>query len=324
MSMSPTQPQFNHVVAFEVSKHELVVHILPADTGERIPNSKTAIRRLLRREHKRNQQHALGALLVVCEATGGYERHILAEAAALGLASHRAHGSRTRMFARYRGKRAKTDPIDARLLALYGRTTPDLQLHRPPAPELEGLRALRKRRDELKQMLRMETNRTEHAAHPRIKASLARHRTQLEAECKALEAEIEALIEATPDLQRKARLMQSVKGVGPGTAAAILAYLPELGTLSKAQAAGITGLAPHANDSGQHNGTRHIGGGRKTVRTSLYMAALVARTHNPKLKAFAQDLRARGKPNKLVLTAIMRRLVVILNGVLKTNQPARA
>lgn len=324
MSMSPTQPQFNHVVAFEVSKHELVVHILPADAGERIPNSKTAVRRLLKREHKRNQQHALGALLVVCEATGGYERHILAEAAALGLASHRAHGSRTRMFARYRGKRAKTDPIDARLLALYGRSTPDLQLHQPPGPELTALRELRIRRDQLMQMLRMEKNRTEHAAHPRIKASLQQHCKWLEAECKALEAQIAALIEATPDLNHKARLMQSVKGVRPGTAAAILAHLPELGTLSKAQAAGIAGLAPHANDSGQHSGTRHIGGGRKSVRTGLYMAALVAKTFNPRLKAFAQALRARGKPNKLILTAIMRKLVVILNAVLKTNQPARA
>lgn len=324
MSMSPTQPQFNHIVAFEVSKHELVVHTLPADAGERIANTKAAVRRLLRREHKRNQAQDLGPLLVVCEATGGYERHVLAEAAALGLASHRAHGSRTRMFARYQGRRAKTDPIDARLLALYGRSTPELQLHQPPGPELAALRELRIRRDQLMQMLRMEKNRTEHALHPRIKASLRQHCKWLEAECKALQAQIAALIEATPDLNHKARLMQSVKGVGPGTAAAILAHLPELGTLSKAQAAGITGLAPHANDSGQHSGARHIGGGRKSVRTSLYMAALVAKTFNPKLKAFALALRARGKPNKLILTAIMRKLVVILNAVLKTNQPARA
>ena len=248
MSMSPTQPQFNHIVAFEVSKHELVVHILPADTGERIANTKAAVRRLLRREHKRNRAQDLGPLLVVCEATGGYERHVLEQAAALEVPAHRAHGSRTRLFARYQGKRAKTDPIDARLLALYGRATPELPLHRPPAPELEALRALRKRRDELKQMLRMELNRLEHATHPRIKASLARHLAQLEAECKDLEAAIATLIETTPDLNHKARLMQSVKGVGPGTAGAILAYLPELGTLSKAQAAGITGLAPHANE----------------------------------------------------------------------------
>ncbi len=323
MSMSPTPSQFNHVVAFEVSKHELVVHILPADTGERIVNTAAAVRRLLKREHKRGQAQDLGVLLVVCEATGGYERHVLAQAGGLGLATHRAHGSRTRLFARYQGKRAKTDPIDARLLALYGRATPDLHLYQAPGPELAALRELRVRRDQLIQMLRMEKNRMQHAAHPRSKASLRQHCKWLEGECKALQAQIATLIETSPDLSHKARLMQSIKGVGPGTAAAILAHLPELGTLTKAQAAGITGLAPHANNSGQHRGTRHIGGGRKSLRTSLYMAALVARTFNPKLKAFAQTLRARGKPNKLILTAIMRKLVVILNAVLKTNQPAR-
>lgn len=321
--MSPTDVRFNHVVAFEVSKHELVVHILPADTQERLANSAAAVRRLLRREQRRNYKQDLGALLVVCEATGGYERHVIAEAAALELATHRAHGTRTRLFARYQGKRAKTDPIDAGLLARYG-LNPDLPLHRPPAPQLEALRALRKRRDELKQMLRMELNRMEHALQPRIKASLTRHRRHLEAECKALEAEIATLIETTPDLRHKASLMRSVKGIGPATVAACLAYLPELGTLSKAQAAAITGLAPHANDSGKHRGARHIGGGRKNVRTSLYMAALVARTFNPRLRTFAQTLKARGKPNKLILTAIMRKLVVILNAVLKSGEPARA
>jgi transposase len=322
MNMSPTQPEFNHVVAFEVSKHELVVHMLPADTQERIANTGVAVRRLLKREHRRNVQQQLGPLLVVCEATGGYERAVLAEAAALDLATHRAHGSRTRMYARYHGKQAKTDPIDARLLARYGHTTPDLPLHRPPSPEHETLRALRNRRDELLQMLRMELNRLEHAHDRKIKGSLARHCKLLKAEADALEAEIAALIQATPEFRHKAGLMRSVKGVGPLTVAACLAYLPELGTLSKAEVAALAGLAPHANDSGQHRGARHIGGGRKTVRTSLYMAALVARSCNPRLRAFANTLKARGKPNKLVLTAIMRKLVVILNAVLKSGMPA--
>lgn len=323
MNMSPTQPEFNHVVAFEVSKHELVVHILPADTQEHIANTGAAVRRILRREHKRNCQQQLGSLLVVCEATGGYERTVLTEAAALELSTHRAHGSHTRMYARYR-KRAKTDPIDARLLAHYGRTTPGLPLHRPPSPEHETLRALRNRRDELLQMQRMELNRLEHAHDRKIKASLARHCKLLKAEADALQAEIAALIEATPEFRHKASLMRSVKGVGPLTVAACLAYLPELGTLSKAEVAAIAGLAPHANDSGQHRGARHIGGGRKTVRTSLYMAALVARSCNPKLRAFANTLKARGKPNKVVLIAIMRKLVVILNAVLKSGLPAKA
>lgn len=173
-------------------------------------------------------------------------------------------------------------------------------------------------------MLRMELNRSEHAQPGLPKASLSRHRKWLEAEHRTLEAEIAALIRTTPELSRKADLMQSITGIGPKTAAACLAYLPELGEMSKAQAASLTGLAPHANESGRQRGTRHIAGGRKAVRASLYMAALVASTRNPKLKAFAQSLRARGKPNKLILTAIMRKLVVILNAVIRSGLPAYA
>ncbi|MEH6718404.1 MAG: transposase [Aurantimonas endophytica] len=114
-----------------------------------------------------------------------------------------------------------------------------------------------------------------------------------------------------------------MKGVGPHTAAAILAYLPELGTFSKAQAAAITGLAPHVNDSGTQRGARHIGGGRKIVRDSVYRAALVARSFNPRLRAFAENLKARGMLNKLVLIAIMRKLIVILNVVIASDQLAR-
>lgn len=322
MSMTPTTSRFNHIVAFEVSKAELVVHTLPADTQQRIKNTSAAVRRLLEREVQRNLRLGPGAMLIVCEATGGYERHVLDAAAALGLNLHRAHGSRTRMFARFNGRRAKTDKIDARLIAQYG-LTPGLELHRQPSPELEAIRALRRRRDDIAQMLRMEHNRTEHTRLPRLKASLSRHRKWLTLELKAIEAEIEDLIAKTPELARKAALMRSVKGVGPKTVAAILAYLPEIGTLTKAQAAALTGLAPHANDSGTLAAPRHIGGGRATIRACLYMAALVARSCNQKLKAFAQALRQRGKPNKLILTAIMRRLIVILNAVIASGQPAR-
>jgi transposase len=321
--MPPTPPRFNHIVAFEVSKAELVVHTLPADRQQTIANTPAAVRRLLKAEQRSNHELGPGPLLVVCEATGGYERHVLEAAHALGLATHRAHGSRTRLFARFNGKLAKTDKIDARLIARYG-LTPDLPLHVPPSPEQAALRQLRQRRDEIQQMLRMEANRTEHASLKRLRTSLHQHKRWLQDELKAIEAEIADLIGHSPELGRKATLMQSLKGVGPHTAAAILAYLPEIGTLSKATAAAICGLAPIANDSGKHNGRRHISGGRAAIRASLYMAALVARHHNPTIKAFAQNLKQRGKPNKLILTAIMRKLIVILNAVVASRQPARA
>lgn len=323
MIMNPSEPRFNHIVAFEVSKQELVVHTLPADRQQRIANTPRAVHLLLAAEQRANLKLGLGALLVVCEATGGYERHVLDQAGRLGLAVHRAHGSRTRLFARFNGKLAKTDAIDARLIARYG-LTPGLPLYTPPAPELAALRQLRQRRDEIAQMLNMELNRTEHARLKRLTTSLARHTAWLQSELVALEAEIESLIDTSSELSRKARLMRSVKGVGPKTVAAILAYLPEIGDLSKAQVGGITGLAPLANDSGQHTGRRQISGGRANLRASLYMAALVAKNHNPRLKAFAAQLRSRGKPNKLILAAIMRKLIVIINAVLVSGTPARA
>lgn len=323
MTMTPTASRFNHIVAFEVSKHQLVVHTLPSDRQQRIDNTAVSVRRRLKAEQRANRKLGLGPLLVVCEATGGYERHVLAAATELGLPSHRAHGSRTRLFARFNGKAAKTDTIDARLIAQYGLTA-GLMLYDPPSPEQAALRQLRRRRDEIQLMARMEANRTEHASLKRLRTSLARHKAWLEAELKAIEAEIEDLIATTPELDRKATLMQSLKGVGPKTAAAILAYLPEIGTLSKAQVAAICGLAPIANDSGQHEGRRHIAGGRAPLRASLYMAALVARHRNPTIRAFANALKQRGKPNKLILTAIMRKIIVILNAVIASAQPARA
>jgi len=320
--MPPTPSRFNHIVAFEVSKASLVVHTLPADRQQTIDNTPVAVRRLLRAEQRTNLKLGLGPMLMVCEATGGYERHVLEAADAQGLALHRAHGSRTRMFARFNGKLAKTDAIDARLIARYGLTI-DLPLYTPPSPEQVALRQLRQRRDEIGLMLRMEANRTEHATLKRLKTSLTRHQAWLKQELDAIETEIEDLIGNTPELHRKATLMRSLTGIGPHTVAAILAYLPEIGTLSKATVAAISGLAPIAQDSGKHSGKRHIAGGRATLRASLYMAALVACYRNPTLRAFAQSLRERGKPNKLILTAVMRKLIVILNAIVASGQPAR-
>lgn len=317
------QPQrFHHIIAFEVAKQNLTVHVLPDDRQEVVANSQAAVRRVLRREAARNQKTGLGSMLVVCEATGGYERHVLDGAAELNVALHRAHGSRTRFFARYLGL-AKTDPIDARMLARYGRDTPDLRLYRPPAQQDLALRALRKRRDELAVMLRMETNRLEHARQPRVLASIRTHAKAMTKELAALDAEIATLIAATPHLDRKARLMRTLKGIGPVTAAACLAYLPELGALTKGQLARLAGLAPIANDSGTLSSPRHIAGGRSKIREPLYMAALVAIVHNPAIAAFASSLRQRGKPAKLVIVAVMRKLLIILNAILRDGQPAR-
>ena len=193
-------------------------------------------------------------MLVVCEATGGYERHVLAICLELGVAVHKAHGSRVRYFARYLGLLAKTDPIDARVLALYGLKTTDLRLYVPPAPEALALRDLRTRRDQLQQMLFAELNRLEHARHLSVSRSLKAHIASLRKALAALEAEIAACLKASETLARKARLMKTLKGVGPATVAAILAYMPEIGAFTKAGAACMAGLAPINDDSGKSKG----------------------------------------------------------------------
>lgn len=324
----PTVPAirspFNHVVAFEVSKGQLVVHALPADEQCCIANRPQAVRRLLKAEIKRNRKDGHGPLLIVCEATGGYERHVLDAAIELGLAVHRAHGTRVRFFAHYLGRAAKTDPIDARMLAQYGRQTEDLRLYVPPPPECQALRALQARRAELQDMMIAETNRLEHVRYKSVLKSLRAHIAVLEAQLKAIEAEIAELVGTTDSLREKVRLMRTVKGVGLITATTLLAYLPDIGQLSKGQVARRTGLAPINNDSGKTRAPRHVEPGRREIRRCLYMAAVVAARFNPVLREFAQRLKARGYPFKYVITAVMRKLVVILNAVLRTGQPCKA
>ncbi|WP_299553708.1 IS110 family transposase, partial [uncultured Tateyamaria sp.] len=230
---------------------------------------------------------------------------------------------RTRNFAKYLGLSAKTDAVDARMLALFAAKSEDLRLWQPPSKETVELRGLRRRRDDLAQMIRKEQNRLEHQQIKAVERSLKRHVRAMTKEVDELDAQIVKLVASTPEFRRKSDLLTSVVGVGPKTAAACLAYVPELGSLTKGEAAAIVGLAPHAQDSGTLKGHRRISGGRREVRASLYMAALSTLRYDPMMQSFARRLRARGKPAKVAITAIMRKLIVILNAVLKTGEPAR-
>lgn len=317
--MNPPTKRFNRIIAFEVAKHALVVHILPQDRQRRVANTASAVRKVLAAALACGD----GEILVVCEATGGYEKHVLDAACALGIACHRAHGARVRHFARYMGAAAKTDAIDARMLALYAQRAEQLRLYRPPAVEQKAVRALKSRRDELLHMQIAETNRIEHVEHASVRASLRTHVRILKLQLARIERELAQLIAATPRLCEQARLMQSVKGVGAETTAAIIAYFPELGSLSKGQAARLAGLAPIARDSGKASAPRHIEPGRASLRRTLYMAAVAAIRFNPGLRAFAAKLKAKGKPFKLIAAAVMRKLVVILNAVLASGEPTR-
>jgi transposase len=323
MTMSPTHRAFNHVVAFEIAKDTLTVHVLPGGEQHTLANKPKTIRKLLLREMRRNAEAELGRLLVICEATGRYDRHVLEIGVELGLALHRAHGSRVRDFARYKGFGAKTDRVDAHVLALYGLEAKDLRLYQPDSPEIVALRELKTRRDQVQQMLIAETNRLEHVRHAGVRRGLQAHIASLRKSLAALEAEMAAHIAAHAELARKVRLMRSLKGVGPVTAATMLACMPQLGSARKGEAARLAGVAPMARDSGKWQGPRHIEAGRAKVRVALYMAALVAIRHNPVMRSFAASLRQNGKPFKVVLTAVMRKLIVTLNAILRSGQPWR-
>jgi transposase len=312
MTMNPAQKTFNHAVAFDVGKQSLAVHILPGDERQSIANKPKEIRKLLMAQMRRNTSLNLGPLLVVCEATGGYERQLLEICVELEIAAHKAHGLI-----------AKNDPIDAHVLALFGLKTDSLRLYASPTPELQALIDLRARRDQIQAMLLAETNRLEHVRHESVTKSLKEHVEVLRQALAVLETTIAAHIQASKELARKADLMRTLKSIGPGTATVLLAYMPELGTFSRAGAASMAGVAPFDDESGKTSLPRHIEAGRAAVRKALYMAALTAIRYNPIMKSFAEKLQQKGKPAKLVITAVMRKLIVTLNAMLRTGEPWR-
>ena len=319
--MQRAEARFNHVVAFDVAKATLSVHILPSGESLSLNNSASAIRRLLNREQKRNTKLGLGAMLVVCEATGGYEKLVLDTAMAMGIDCHRAHGSSVKAYARFRGQHAKSDPIDAALIAQYGRQKPDLRLYQPPRQEDSALRELMGRRADLKHMIGAEQSRLEHVTLDAVRKSLNTHLKALQGQLDAIEREIETLTNRDETLSARAELMQTLAGIGPVTAHTILAFMPEIGHIPGPAAASLAGLAPYDRDSGKDHRRRHILAGRGQIRTCLYMAAQAAIRSHPHFRDFATRLIQKGKPFKVAVTATMRKLIVILSAMLKANEP---
>jgi len=259
--------------------------------------------------------------LVVLEATGGYERDTVLALQEAGIAVAVANPRQVRDFARAGGRLAKTDALDAALLARFG------QLMRPPPapvvpPAERALAALVARRRQLVDMGVQERNRLEQA-HGAVRQGIVRHLALLEEELDAVERAIAATVRASAALAARAALLESVKGVGARTAAVLLAELPELGQVDRKQIAALAGVAPMNRDSGSRRGAQHIAGGRLGVRCALYMAALVAVRHNPGLRDYYKRLRAAGKPAKVALVAVMHKLVLILNAIIRDAEPAR-
>jgi transposase len=254
---------------------------------------------------------------VVLEASGGYEREVVAWLQTHFIAVSVVNAGWVRHFARAQGRLAKTDRIDARVLVDFaGANAP--RLTAPVSPEQQKLTDLVRARQQLVHVRALLQNQLEHTRERLARRSQEELVALTQTRILRLEKTITALIAATPELSAKAQKLIAVAGIGLTTAALLLAELPELGALNKAEAAALAGLAPRNHDSGTFRGQRHIAGGRPAVRTGLWMPTLVATQHNPILKAFYQRLRAKGKPAKVALTATARKLLIHLNSLLKS------
>lgn len=259
---------------------------------------------------------------VIIEATGGYERGVVVAMAAAGIPVIVLNPRRAREFARAAGVLAKTDKLDAKVLALYGET-----LRPPPRPlpseQQRALEELVARRAQLVAMLTQEKNRLGQATSPRIRKSIGAIMEAIKEQIDDAEDDIGKEIESSEVWKDAAEHLDSVPGVGFKTACVLLANLPELGTLSRQRIAALAGLAPVNRDSGKMRGRRSIIGGRADVRTALFMAALTAVRFNPAIKKFYDKLVAVGKPKKLALTAAAHKLLTILNAILREKNPWR-
>lgn len=297
----------------DVCKAWLDVHILPADVAERFPNTKkgqTQLMALLKRHEVRR---------VVIEATGKYHRsaHVRLHEAGWHVAV--VNPLRARLFAEAIGTLAKTDKVDAHVLAVMAATIAPGAT--PPLPEnLEKLREIARSRDAATDAKTALLNQLENAADLIVRRQIKRQVATAASAIKALLAAAIAAIKIDPALQRRFVILTSVPGIGDVTAVCLIANMPELGQLDEKQAGQLAGLAPIASESGQKIGKRHIRGGRAVVRTGTYMAALSAIEHNPPLGTFYDRLVSAGKPKKLAIAAVMRKLIVLANTLLKEDR----
>src|SRR6202046_3594733 len=324
-------------VGVDVSKDRLDVHVLPgggglavvrggkglADAVESLGGAGFAVVRdgkglaeLVER------MGTLGPERIAVEATGGFETVVAAALAGASLPGVVVNPAQVRPFAPALGGRAKTDPIDANMIARFVEATrPDLRELPDVATQL--LADLVARRRQIIEMIVAERNREKRVVVMRIRKSIARLIAALEKELAEIDAEIDASVRGSPAWREKEDLLASVPGVGPITARTLIAELPELGTLDGKRIASLAGLAPFTRQSGQWKGKAMIAGGRKSVRCALFLASLAACRHNPVLKAFRQRLIDAGKPKMLVVIAAARKLLTILNAILRDKQPWR-
>jgi transposase len=301
-------------VGIDVSKDRLDVHILPGGEAFGVPRDGKGLAELVER------LRPLGARLIAVEATGGFETVVAAALAGAGLPLVVVNPAQVRHFALASGQRAKSDPIDAAMIARFvAATRPEVRPLPDAATQL--LADLVARRRQIIEMIVAERNRARRTAVKRITKSILRLIAALEKELAEIDTEIDTGVRGSPAWRETEDLLASVPGVGAVTARTLIAELPELGRLDAKRIASLAGLAPYTRQSGQWRGRSMIGGGRKSVRSALFMAALVAARHNPPLKAFRDGLIARGKPKMVAAIAVARKLLTILNAIVRDKKP---
>lgn len=301
-------------VGIDVSKDHLDVHIRPSAEIFVVPRDGAGLATLV------DRLRPIAPHLVALEATGGLEAIVVAALAAAGLPVVVVNPAQVRSFARALGKRAKTDPIDAAVIAHFAEATaPEI---RPMADGATRLLAdLVARRRQIVEMIGSERQRLRHEPPIRVRRSIERLLRALEKELADIDHDIGGAVRGSPAWREAEDLLSSVPGVGPVTSRSLIAELPELGTLDRKKIAALAGLAPFTRQSGTWKGKAFIGGGRTAVRTTLFMAAFVATRYNPVLKAFYQRLLAAGKPKILAIIAVARRLLTILNAIIRDRRP---
>ena len=297
-------------IGVDIAKGWIDVFYLSTSKHERITTTKQALARFAK---------AAKGCLAVCEASGGYERPLTDALAQAGTDYARVNPRQAREFARATGRLAKTDRVDAEVLARMGRAL-DLVPTPPSDPDLARLGDLVARRGVLVGQIRAEKNRAGTTRDTWISKEIALLIKVLKSHLTAVETQIATLIETRDALAAQSDRLCSMPGTGPAVSAVLIARLPEPGQLDHRKITSLTGLAPHATDSGLHRGKRHIWGGRADVRRALYIAAFIASRYEPTMKAFRARLQAAGKPVKVVLTACARKLLTILNAMVKNGQ----
>ena len=302
-------------VGIDVSKDKLDVAVLGESQVHQADNTEQGIREL------EKQMQELEPELIVVEATGGYQRAVVDGLFRSGLAVAVVNPSRVRQFARAYGLLAKTDKLDAQVLAVFGeRVKPRLYAGKDEKErELSGLLV---RRRQLEEMIKAEKNRLR-TIQPSLQGSVERIIACLQSEKKAVEEQIHQFMNKREKWKTQKEILESTPGVGPVTTATLLADLPELGKMDRKKIAALVGVAPMNHDSGKRRGYRRTKGGRADVRSVLYMSTLVATRYNPIIKAHYEHLLKRGKLKKVALTACMRKFLVILNAMMRDQQPFR-